>query len=318
MKTQRRHELQTNVLADWLGHQIEQVKPYSKAILGVVVTVLLVAAVSAFMISEQTAKASVGWSEFFAASFDQDSTGLHEVAESHAGTEVSLWALLAEADLKQSQGLRSLFTNRDEALEHLKQAAAGYTAVKENPSSDPELKRAALFGLGQVHEAQSDLDAAAGYYEQVAGATTTGIGLEAKRRSELLKRAEVVKFYNWFEKQEPQPQMPAGGLPPGFNLPDLGDFPDLGDLPERPDLPIPSTVSTPETTNETSNETTNEPQAAEVAPDPETSSEDSAAGQESAAQPEPASDPTPEVKPPAPEESTPTGPSGPPANPNED
>ena len=33
MKTERRHELQTNELADWLGHQFEHVKPHGKTIL---------------------------------------------------------------------------------------------------------------------------------------------------------------------------------------------------------------------------------------------------------------------------------------------
>ncbi len=33
MKTERRHELQTNVLADSLAHWIEAIKPYGRAIL---------------------------------------------------------------------------------------------------------------------------------------------------------------------------------------------------------------------------------------------------------------------------------------------
>jgi hypothetical protein len=39
MKTERRHELQTNQLADSLAHWIEAVRPYSRAGLALVVAV---------------------------------------------------------------------------------------------------------------------------------------------------------------------------------------------------------------------------------------------------------------------------------------
>ena len=35
MKTARRHELQTNTLADWLGEAIESAKPYARLIGGI-------------------------------------------------------------------------------------------------------------------------------------------------------------------------------------------------------------------------------------------------------------------------------------------
>ena len=41
MKTERRHELQTNVLADSLARWIEAVKPYSRAALAVVIALVV-------------------------------------------------------------------------------------------------------------------------------------------------------------------------------------------------------------------------------------------------------------------------------------
>ena len=46
MKTERRHELQTNILADWLGHKTEAIRPYFKLILGGIAAVLIVAIVA--------------------------------------------------------------------------------------------------------------------------------------------------------------------------------------------------------------------------------------------------------------------------------
>ena len=290
MKSQRRHELQTNVLADWLGQHIEQVRPYSKAILGVVVAILCVAAVSGFIINEQSAKNTASWRDFFAASFDQRPGSLGQVAAQHAGTDAGLWALLGEADLEQAEGLRKLYTNRDEALEHFKKAAIAYEGVQKNAADEIELRRAALFGLAQVHEVQSELDIATDYYEEVAGDLTTEIGREAQRRVELLSKAEVKRFYNWFSNQRPQPPQPPTGLPQGLNL---------GELPQTPDLPIPSTEAMPEPSDE------QPPAATEATP-----TDDSAADQESTDQPDtvPDSGPAdqPESAPEAAEESTPS------------
>ncbi len=41
MKTERRHELAKNDLADWIGDRIEELKPYSTAIWATVLAVLV-------------------------------------------------------------------------------------------------------------------------------------------------------------------------------------------------------------------------------------------------------------------------------------
>ena len=41
MKAKRRHELQTNELADWLGKEVEKVKPYTAWMLGGLIVLVL-------------------------------------------------------------------------------------------------------------------------------------------------------------------------------------------------------------------------------------------------------------------------------------
>ena len=41
MKSERRHELQTNALADWIGEAIERIRPYQTTLLGVALLVML-------------------------------------------------------------------------------------------------------------------------------------------------------------------------------------------------------------------------------------------------------------------------------------
>ena len=43
MRSERRHELQTNALADWLGTVIERVQPYQTSLLGVVLLAAMLA-----------------------------------------------------------------------------------------------------------------------------------------------------------------------------------------------------------------------------------------------------------------------------------
>ena len=42
MRTERRHELQTNALADWIGSKTQQVQPYSRVVVGAVIAVAVV------------------------------------------------------------------------------------------------------------------------------------------------------------------------------------------------------------------------------------------------------------------------------------
>ena len=54
MKTERRHELQTNQLADWIGHQYDHVKPHTKTILAA--AILSTAVIITAMVLMQDAK----------------------------------------------------------------------------------------------------------------------------------------------------------------------------------------------------------------------------------------------------------------------
>mgnify|MGYP001116933776 CR=1 FL=1 len=69
MKTERRHELQTNVLADWLGRQIEALRPYAGTIAtGVLVLVILLIGYSIWN-TWSAGSAAQAWSEFFEVTF---------------------------------------------------------------------------------------------------------------------------------------------------------------------------------------------------------------------------------------------------------
>jgi len=239
MKTERRHELQTNVLADWLGKHLEQTQSYSKVIVGVLLLAAAAVVAGTYITRDQASRNQLSWNAYYQALGQRNAEALEDMAQSHAGTSAAVWARQAEADILLADGINALYTSRDRGKELLQQATQAYAAV-EAAATDRLLKERAWFGLGQAHESLAELDKARDYYERIAsGSPDSALGKEAKRRADSLSDPATEKWYNWFANQKARPPLP--GLD---RLPGLSDLPDLGSLPDRPDLPA-STASLP-------------------------------------------------------------------------
>jgi hypothetical protein len=259
MKTERRHELQTNALADWLGKHVEQVRPYAKGILAIALIVVAAAIAGTYISRNQATQSRLGWNEFYRAFGQRSAEDLEEVAASHSGTEAAVWAKQAEADIQLAEGIRDLYINRDLAKKSLEKARQSYLFVKEL-ASDGLLKDRALFGLAQVHESLAELDQARNFYAELAsGAPNSALGAEAGRRLDALNEPATEKWYNWFANQTPRPPT-SSGLPTGPGMPNLPL--DLGSLPDRPDISLPEIV--PPTPPKTEDVPANEPEGGET------------------------------------------------------
>ena len=240
MKAERRHELQDNELANWLGQYLEHIKPYSKTLLAVVLLAVAAAVAGVFVLRDQAARAQLGWNDFYQAAGQRSTDALEDVAKQHAGTEAAIWATQAEADLQLAEGVNALYRSREQAGDLLESAKQRYLSVAESPSADRLLKERAWFGLGRAHESLSELDEAMDYYGRLAQSSPeSALGKESQRRLEMLQDPEVEKWYNWFGRQKPRPPTAPGR--PGF--PGNPDLPgDLGNLPDRPDISLPQPV----------------------------------------------------------------------------
>ena len=253
MKTDRRHELQTNVLADWIGKHLQQSQGYAKTILAVILLVAAAATAGMFLVKDQAARAQASWNQFFQAFSERDPDALEAVASANQGTTASVWAHLAEADLKLAEGIGDLYTNRENAKRNLAQAEQNYLAV-ERVTNEQILRERAWFGLGQTYESLAEIDKAQQFYGKlVSSAPTSALGREAKRRFDALDDAATAKWYNWFANQTPRP--PA--MPDMSGDLGLPNFPsDLGNLADRPDLPLPGLPTTTPATEATGGEPT--------------------------------------------------------------
>ncbi|MFO0867940.1 MAG: hypothetical protein U0935_03255 [Pirellulales bacterium] len=234
MKSERRHELQTNRLADWVGHQFEKILPYSRAILGGVLGLAIIGVAYTIITHQQHTSAGKAWQAYLEAIMERDVDNqvadLEAVATRETGNAAGLWALQTQADLDLDRASRMLFSNRDEALKILDRAQKNYEKVEQESQRNATLLERARYGLGQVYECQGSLDKAKSKYEQVAKAKSSPAYTKlATRRLEMIGDPAVAEFYAWFEKQKPTPPPPRGQLP-GTGM---------GDLPARPDIQFP-------------------------------------------------------------------------------
>jgi hypothetical protein len=233
MKTQRRHELQTNVLADYLGKQIQEIRPHARTITIAILAVLVVALGYMYFSGQRQAKAGVAWSDYFKAVGNRDANSLEEVSKLHAGTAAALWAHQAVGDLKLAEGAGRMYTDRKESARVLREAEEHYRAIEKATSAPPLLTERAYFGLAQVYETDNDLAKAKNYYEKVARAgRDSALAKAAKRRGEQLSDKDVESWCNWFEHQEPVARRTSKDGQEGPKVPE-----DLDHVPGKPDLP---------------------------------------------------------------------------------
>lgn len=222
MKTARRHELQTNTLADWLGESLENAKPYAKMALGIVLAAIVLIAFYLVMSRRSAKEEERGWNRYFAAFDSQEPGDLDDVAKEFIGTPISNWANLALADRKFAEGTNDLFSDRAKANEALAAAVTHYREAGKG--TDPLLQQRATFGLARCYESQTgQLDAARKEYQQVIDRWPDSTFADmAKSRLADIDRNSTKEFYDWFaDARLPAPPGDEPGIPgvkPPVNL----------------------------------------------------------------------------------------------------
>jgi len=220
MKGERRHELEHNVLLDWLAGIAEQVKPYGNAIFAVVLLLAVAIAASVWWTRQSTAQETEAWDAFHEALYSARLTDFDRVIEQYPGTEVAHWAAVVAGDLRLSEGCAQRFRSRSTANQELRKAVECYRMVLDE-SNRSELRERATFGLARTLEVQGDLDKAEQRYEEVRSGWPEGVyAAAASRRLEDLGNDTFRKtFYDEFAKFDPRPPSLSEepGLGPSFD-----------------------------------------------------------------------------------------------------
>lgn len=232
MKSERRHELEKNVLADWLVQFSKDIQPYQNQILLGALAVVVVLFGWVWWSGSQATESAAAWDSFHQAVSMGSPSEFERVAEEFPSSEAAIWAEAMAADIHLTTGCNQLFTNKASAQEELRRAIEGYLAVLER-ATDPVLRERATYGLARAQEALGNLGEAEETYQEVVRSWPNGTyAPAAKQRAAALQKPSMKQFYDKFAKYDPKPAFAdepgTPGEKPPFDFEALPEEPEFG------------------------------------------------------------------------------------------
>ena len=241
MKTQRRHELQTNQLAAWISNAVDRVRPHGNLLAAGCVVVLVALLAGNFFARRSKSRAAAAWTALTTANTAPELAAVgNDFPESPAGA----WGTLRAADREFARGMRALFLDREGALVDLRAAQRAYEKLAGS-SPDPTLvDQRALFGLAKSYEALGEIEEAIQAYQSLTDVDRFPNGLfaaQAKARIDSLKDPETGEFYAWLEKQSSGTSSDTPATESSSTPDESGPPEDLNQLLENLDPSLPPT-----------------------------------------------------------------------------
>ncbi|MGC3971711.1 MAG: tetratricopeptide repeat protein [Pirellulales bacterium] len=225
MKTERRHELEKNQLADWLAHKLTWAEQNASLLVGVVVAAVVVIGVVMYWQNSRSEKSLEAWNEYFGAVEKRDPTvvadGLEKVAKDSGAIVPGQMADILLGDIALNDGINQLNTDREAGEKRLNEAKNYYVDAR-NAASDPRLRERATFGLARFYESLGLLDEAMKEYKTLADNQDGLYQADAVRKLEFLSMPTTLAFAKAYRDRTPVPK-PAGTSM--FNLDDLNKLP---------------------------------------------------------------------------------------------
>jgi hypothetical protein len=233
MKSERRHELQHNALADWLVKAGEAAKPYQNAIFTVVIAFLVVFLGYTLWARHSAGIANQAWDDLNVVMLSSDVSKLVKITEDYPNTAAADMASIILADSRLAEGCNRVLTSKATGRQELAKAIDRYAMIcQENHA--PWLVERATFGLARGLEATGDLKNAAKNYKDVVERWPNGVyAPTARQRLEDIERPTTKRFYDSFAHFDPKPSFSSeSGEHPNAS----GDHPkfDIGELPDEP------------------------------------------------------------------------------------
>lgn len=233
MKSERRHELQHNDLAEWIVKGYEGVRPYKNTILGVGLLAIVLLIGMMLWQSHSIAQAGGAWGSMGLPLFqpifvDERTIGsMQKTIADYPSTSAADWAKVFQGDTALMVGANQLFTDKKRGVEYLTQARKYYEDALPTLTI-PAAKEQAMFGKARAIEAliqdQAQLDEALKAYQELNRSFPQGMfKTVAEQRIEQLSKpadhSDVLKFYRALAQYTPKP-------PAKNSLKDLGPLPE--------------------------------------------------------------------------------------------
>jgi predicted negative regulator of RcsB-dependent stress response len=241
MKSERRHELQHNELAEWLFKTGEQIKPHQNLILAIVAVIAVVVVGLTWWSRHSAGRINQAWTELGRAMDAGSPDQLGNIAEEYPNTIAGQTAAVLVGDIRLASACNQRFASATMAQRDLKAAQDSYSKILELSTSET-LRERATYGMARVRETDGRLDTAKQLYSEVVSQWPDGAyAAAAKRRLADFKESETKKMFASLRKYEPKGEFAEepGAFnatppttPPKFDVPKeppVGDGPiDLG------------------------------------------------------------------------------------------
>jgi len=211
MKTERRHELEKNTLADWLGHKIVWAEENARLIAGVVAGIVIIGIVYAVLSNRSQERDVSAWNSYFTASSTNDSKGLETLAKESPDLLAGQMADLRLADIALAEGLELISTDGKKGQDKINESKTYYSAVADR-ARDPWLKQRAALGLASGYEAVGLIDQAKAQYTKLKDWKDGLYNEAAAEKLSYLEKPETIKFAKWFTARERKPREEKGPL----------------------------------------------------------------------------------------------------------
>lgn len=215
MRSDRRHELEENDLADTTAAVIERLRPHLTALAAAGVLLVGAAAAWTLVAARREASRAESWDACATAITERSAAGLADVIRRYPGSPAASWAQLMLADSASGEGSRLVFTDKPRGRERLAAAEQAYGGLLAERPVGLVAERA-TFGLAKVRESLGNLDEARrGYEAVVAEYPASALRGIAEQRIAALSRPAARQWYAWFDEQKPESSAAAPAAAPG-------------------------------------------------------------------------------------------------------
>lgn len=158
------------------------------------------------------------WTQLFSA---KDATEKGDLADRYPNSTAAAWGLLQAGELRLSNGLTQMFTNRESAVIEIKKGIDAFEKILNGPYKAPSaVRERAMFGLARGQEMLSEGDcsnAVKTYEALVKQYSDSPYKAVAEERAKTLSQDKMQAFYAWFGKQNPKPSPMGGPNDRGFD-----------------------------------------------------------------------------------------------------
>jgi len=265
MKSERRHELQHNDLAEWIFKGYERIVPYKNAIFGASLLLAVLFIGLAVWHNHSVSESEEAWNKLGVPVFDPvfsnepTISAMDQAAKTYQGEPAAEWAQVFAADTALMAGTNRVITNKKVGIEFLNDAEKRYSEALKTLTI-PGAREQAMFGKARAMESLikngDDLKAAKEAYEELKKSYPNGMfKMVADQRIDQLQKSDALKFYEALAQYSPKPKLesPRSKLEGLTPLPDNPtDEPVTPNAPGRtgsqsmstPGIPVPSLTPT--------------------------------------------------------------------------